>query len=122
MKLLFLALTSFVFTSSCATLNAPQRNRAIVNSTMKGHRIGFYHCYEQQYPEGRDRTEASLIVWFIIELDGTVAKTSLKTSTLNNPMVEQCIMTEITTLHFNIKIDDLPMEVTYPFKFHRAEK
>jgi hypothetical protein len=101
--------------SGCSTKSDIHAQRSIVDSTIKANQENFLHCFANQ----GSKVEGKMRIWFIIETDGMVKSVSLKESTLDNPIIEQCMMKEIMGLKFNT-FSKKKIEIVYPFKFART--
>lgn len=72
-------------------------------------------CYEEGLAQDPNLV-GKVIVNFLLQNTGKVSRIAVKDSTLHNPMVESCILYEVTKVAFPT-FSKGAMEVTYPFLF-----
>lgn len=77
------------------------------------------NCYEQQLLANPELT-GKIIVFWKIGLDGKVTDASIKSSTMNHPRVEACLMQTVRRLKFD-KPDGGICVVEFPFIFTSAQ-
>ncbi len=73
-------------------------------------------CYQrelQRHPELTGR----VTVWFLIAPDGRVERTRLRESTMNNILVEDCIVDEVQSMTFSKPQAGKSVPVSFPFNF-----
>jgi Ca-activated chloride channel homolog len=89
-------------------------SKEIIRRVIHRHINEIRFCYEKALSTHSD-LEGRVVVRFIIASDGTVAKVTLKKSTLNNAAVEQCILTAVGRWRFPPPTDGGTVIVSYPF-------
>ena len=74
------------------------------------------YCYESAMIHSPD-IEGKLIVDFTIAGTGTVRSTAVKTSTLTDPRLDDCILRRLVTWKFPLPKGGIDVAVSYPFIF-----
>jgi len=106
----------FCMLGACSSKSDVHQQRSEINDTVKANQDNFLHCFKDQ----GDKLAGKILIWFIIETDGSVKSVTLKESTIDSPIVEQCMMKEVMNLKFKAHLSDKKIEITYPFKFTRG--
>ena len=115
-KLAFLLILTFSL-AACSSKSDVQKQRSEINDVVKSNQDSFLHCFKDQ----GDKLAGKILIWFIIETDGSVRSVTLKESTIDNPVIEQCMMKEVMSLKFKPKMSSKKIEITYPFTFKRID-
>jgi TonB family protein len=88
-----------------------------VETALVTHRKEFRACYLKGIEGNSSKPSGVVIVYFIIESDGSVRMAAIKKSTLHIPKVESCVLDLIKTIAFSTPKNGETEKVTYPFKF-----
>jgi|GEM_PF-2025315 len=76
----------------------------------------FKRCYEQAL-KSRPGLEGRVVMSFAIQAAGDVAEARVKSTTLQAPEVEACLLRHFQALRFPAPPQGKPVRVTYPLKF-----
>tara|TARA_B100000749_G_C18450166_1_gene476192 strand:- start:27225 stop:28706 length:1482 start_codon:yes stop_codon:yes gene_type:complete len=88
----------------------------IIASVIKSHLGQIRYCYERQLSVAPN-LYGKVLVKFVIGGDGMVSTQSIGTSTLNNSMVEGCVLRRVSRWKFPAPKGGTQVKVTYPFLF-----
>jgi TonB family protein len=89
---------------------------ALVDEVIKRNLAQIRYCYQRQLP--KDRTLAGKIaIKFVISNDGTVSSARVKSSSLDNAQVEQCVVGRFLRMDFPQPKGGGIVTVSYPFMF-----
>jgi TonB family protein len=78
------------------------------------------YCYEKELI-ARPDLEGRVAVRFMISAQGAVVSSTVESSTLGEPVAEQCVARAVERIGFPQTDDGLPVLVTYPFVFASVE-
>lgn len=73
-------------------------------------------CYQRELQRQPDLA-GRVTVWFLIDTDGSVNRARLKESTMNNIVVEDCIVDEVKAMSFSKPQAGKTVPVSFPFNF-----
>jgi TonB family protein len=109
--------TIFPFTvlmifSGCATSLPTYKER--VDEKIKSRKIELRHCYESR-PE--PRKNGLVRVEFTYDDTGTVTEAIVTETTLKDPILENCVLTELKSIRFPSTWNGEKVHITYPFSF-----
>ena len=92
-----------------------QVNKNDVNMVIKGEMSRFKTCYQREYVKN-PQLAGKVTLRFMINKEGKVEGAEITESTLNNVLVERCMLKQIYGISFP-KPGDEPAVITYPFVF-----
>ena len=95
-------------------------DRKEIDTKIRDNIVKFRKCYEKELDKN-PKTHGRIVINFIIGASGRVFKTNLKSSTMNNEKVEQCVEKEIGNLMFPSPKNGGIVIVNYPFVFKHTE-
>lgn len=86
-------------------------------------RLGMFRsCYDRSLKSDGPGTEGRLVVTFVIQPTGRVARVTTKVESGSVPEgLAECVASRVKRLRFPTAEDDSPTTVTIPFTFERAE-
>ena len=91
--------------------------KADVNSVIIGEMNRFRACYQREFQKDNS-LEGEVVIQFSIDTDGAIKGAKLKTSSLNNSLVEQCILRNFLGLKFPPPAGGTATPIiNYPFIF-----
>ncbi len=90
----------------------PSRIKATVQARM----ARFQGCYQREFMRNPS-LKGRVVVRFIIEEDGSVSNARLRETTMNNTVVEQCLVDEVARLQFEKPQAGKVVPVSFPFNF-----
>lgn len=93
-----------------------QLDRSIIERVIRQHRREIRACYEAELQRDPD-LEGRIVVSFVIDPSGGVARASIGSSTMNNGGVESCITTRVRRWRFPEPRGGGIVRVNYPFSF-----
>lgn len=76
---------------------------------------GLRSCYEKELKKDQ-RLQGKMVVGFVIDQDGQVARANIRSSEIDNKRVKSCIVSRVRRLKF-AKPDGGSVEVAYPLNF-----
>ena len=88
---------------------------AKIDEFIKRYLTKIQYCFEDQLPK-KPHLAGKIIVHFIIEPDGTVSSAGVKSTTMNDDAVEQCILGRFLEMRFPQPEGGLVL-VNYPLLF-----
>lgn len=95
-------------------------DREAVRGVFKSHLSEFKKCYEAEY--SKNKSLNGKVVLFLEITDESVVKTAkIKSTTLKNENVENCLIDKVKTFVFPAATKGTVAEVTYPFVFRPNE-
>ncbi len=89
---------------------------SIIKATVQSGMGGFRACYQREFMRNPN-LRGKVVVRFIIEEDGSVSHARLRETTMNNEVVEQCIVGEVARLSFPAPQAGKVVPVSFPFNF-----
>jgi TonB family protein len=104
--------------SGCATLgpNASYQDR--IEAALMQRKDDFRRCYEDVLQDSQSEPiRGQVVSRFTLTAGGAVSSALIKSSTLNQPKVEACILKTITSIRFPVSPTKETTDVTYPFNF-----
>lgn len=93
-----------------------QLDRAIIERVIRQHRREIRSCYEQEL-QRNPGLEGRVVVSFVIDPTGQVARANVGTSTMGNKTVEDCITLRVRRWRFPEPKGGGLVRVNYPFTF-----
>lgn len=93
-----------------------QLDREIIERVIRQHRREIRACYEQEL-QRNPGLEGRVVVSFVIDPTGQVARASIGTTTMNNSTVEDCISLRVRRWRFPEPKGGGLVRVNYPFTF-----
>ena len=91
-------------------------DKSLVDAVIKRHLNAIRYCYERELRTNPSLT-GKVVVKFVIAKDGTVATAEIKSSTLTNSPVEQCLVGRFIRMQFPAPAGGGIVVVSYPFLF-----
>ena len=118
MKNLFLSLFG-IFLISCAT-QTPKGSidKELVKGAIKSRTADYRRCFYTEYEKNKTLEGKVIIFWEINEL-GNAQNLSVVKSTLDNSIVENCIVESLKTIQFPKPATGIVAEIIYPFNFKK---
>ena len=86
---------------------------SVVERVMSTHRKGLSSCYQEELDKSPELS-GEMAVSFVIAPDGLVARASSKHSTVEGPVLEECLKKRLLRMRFPSPKDGGSVEVTYP--------
>ncbi len=96
-------------------------DRASIERVIKRHLNQIRYCYQRELQKDQDLA-GKITVKFVIAADGTVASAQVDASTLNNPVLERCVVARFTRMKFAAPAGGGVVIVRYPIVFSVAEE
>ncbi len=90
-----------------------------IDRVVKAHLAQIRFCYMKQL-QHNPMLEGKVVVKFVIAQDGSVSSAKVHATSLDNPVVENCICTRFMKYQFPKPRGNGIVIVTYPFYFHRG--
>jgi outer membrane biosynthesis protein TonB len=91
-------------------------DRSLIDEVIKRHMNQIRYCYQRELTKNPS-LGGKIVIKFIIAKDGTVSTASVKTSTMGNSGVEQCIVGRFMRMQFPKPKGGGIVIVSYPFLF-----
>lgn len=91
-------------------------DRGLIDGVVRERLSEFRYCYQRQLQRHPDLA-GSVVTKFVIAGDGTVSSASVKSSTIGDAAVEQCIVDRVRRLKFPEPNGNGIVIVAYPFTF-----
>lgn len=91
-------------------------DRSLIDEVIRRNMAQIRYCYQRELTKS-PALEGKLVVKFVIAPDGTVSSATTKTSTLNNPAVEQCVNGRFMKMQFPEPKGGGVVIVSYPLVF-----
>lgn len=113
----YIATVLFIFT---ACYKNPPNKRDFIKNTIVSKQGEFQRCYDtilQSKPE----TQGRILVHWIISVSGQVSDVKIIESSVNDPMLENCVSQIILSLPFPPPYVGQRVNVEYPFSFKKAK-
>lgn len=89
---------------------------AEIQVAIKQRMSGIRQCYNRELKR-HGALSGKVVVWFLIDTDGSVSRARLKESTMGNIVVEDCIVDEVAAMTFPKPQGDKVVPVSFPFSF-----
>jgi TonB family protein len=89
-------------------------NRESVAAVYQGHQAEVQACYEQLLSDGVD-LQGEMVVAFTVTKEGIVDRPRVKSSTLRNKPVEDCVVDALRLWYF--PKPSKPQSIEFPFRF-----
>ena len=96
-------------------------DRSTIERVIKRHLNQIRYCYQRELQKDQDLA-GKITVKFVIAADGTVASAQVDTSTLNNPVLERCVVARFQRMKFEPPAGGGVVIVRYPIVFSVAEE
>lgn len=90
-------------------------DREEVNFIIKARNEEIKYCYDNALRKGK-KLQGTMVLSWIIDLDGKAKELSVKESDMGNPMLAACLKTRLSQWKFP-PAKKAPVAITYPFKF-----
>ena len=97
-------------------------NREAIEEAILSRRDEFISCYQSEFGSGKAIASGKVMVAFVIGKKGWASEAAIKSSSLNNLIVERCIVAVMKRIPFPEPDGGQPVSVTYPFNFANASK
>lgn len=94
-------------------------DKSIIDRIVKQSLPQIRYCYEKELSKNPN-LKGKLVIKFTISKDGSVAEASPKSSTLGNPIVENCVAQRFLRMRFPAPKGGGIVIVSYPFVFNSA--
>lgn len=94
-------------------------DKAMVDSYIKRNIMRIKACYERELQKN-DQISGKVSLFFIINGEGGVTTSNVKTTTMGNAGVEECVARTVKTIRFPKPKGGGVVAVTYPFIFKNA--
>ena len=91
-------------------------DRSLIDEVIKRHMNQIRYCYQRELTKN-PALGGKIVIKFVIAKDGTVSSASVKTTTMNNGAVEQCIVGRFMRMQFPEPKGGGIVIVSYPFLF-----
>jgi hypothetical protein len=92
-------------------------DKSIIDRIVKKHLPQIRYCYQKELNKN-PKLFGKMVVKFVIAKDGSVSSSSTKTSTMKNPIVENCIHSRFMRMRFPQPKGGGIVIVSYPFVFN----
>ena len=89
-----------------------------VQSLVHQHKRDLLGCYESGLQKNKNLQGTIILEWTISSY-GNVLNAKIKSSTMNQPTVEKCLLNTINKIRFPTPKDGQPAKVEYPFIFEK---
>jgi outer membrane biosynthesis protein TonB len=114
-------ISGLLLTAICPAATAPTPAAQAAEKTLVSHMDEFRLCYEKESSAGKPELSGRVVTKFTIGQDGKVTKAGIKSTTLKNQNIEQCLISAIKRIEFQ-KLESGTIEVSYPFDFSKSKK
>ena len=94
-------------------------DKSDIDRVVKQHLSQIRYCYQKELNRSPD-LQGKVVIKFVIAKDGTVSNTSVSGTTMNNPVVENCLCSRFMRMQFPKPDGGGIVFVTYPFVFNRS--
>jgi hypothetical protein len=91
-------------------------DRALIDAVIKRHMNQIRYCYQRELTKNPS-IKGKIVIKFVIAKDGSVSSASTKSSTMNSPSVEDCIVGRFLRMQFPEPKGGGIVIVSYPFIF-----
>ena len=91
-------------------------DRTVIDEVVKRHMNQIRYCYQRQLSK-KPKLAGKIVVRFTVAADGTVSKAEIKSSTMNDELVENCIIGRFQRMQFPAPKGEGVIIVSYPFQF-----
>jgi Ca-activated chloride channel homolog len=91
-------------------------DKSVIDRVIKQHLNQFRYCYQKELNK-HPALAGKVVIKFTIGADGSVAAAEVKSSTLNNEVVENCMVARFMRLQFDAPAGGGIVIVSYPFVF-----
>ena len=91
-------------------------DRSLIDRVIKRHMAQIRYCYQRQLTKNPS-LKGKIVIKFVIAKDGSVSSASKKTSSMNSPPVESCIVGRFMRMKFPEPKGGGIVIVSYPFIF-----
>lgn len=94
-------------------------DKSLIDRVVKSHLPQIRYCYERELAKN-PKLFGKIVIKFVIGKDGSVSSASTKSTTMNNPIVEQCVNERFLRMRFPAPKGGGIVIVSYPFVFNAA--
>ena len=94
-------------------------DKSDIDRVVKQHLAQIRYCYQKELNRNPD-LQGKVVIKFVIAKDGSVSNTSVSGTTMNNPVVENCLCSRFMRMQFPKPDGGGIVFVTYPFVFNRS--
>jgi len=91
-------------------------DKTVIDRVIKQHLAQIRYCYQKELNKNPSLA-GKVVIKFTIAADGTVSAAEVKSTTLNNATVEQCIVNRFLRFQFDPPAGGGIVIVSYPFVF-----
>lgn len=91
-------------------------DRALIDAVIKRHMNQIRYCYQRELTKSPS-LKGKLVIKFVIAKDGSVSSANTKSTTLNSPTVENCVVGRFMRMQFPEPKGGGIVIVSYPFIF-----
>ncbi|TVQ91783.1 MAG: FHA domain-containing protein [Deltaproteobacteria bacterium] len=91
-------------------------DRALIDAVIKRHMNQIRYCYQRELTKNPS-LQGKLVIKFVIAKDGSVSSANTKSTTLNTPTVENCVVSRFMNMQFPEPKGGGIVIVSYPFIF-----
>lgn len=117
MKATFLVISIILFSIVSRSEEKTQSiDKDAVRRVVRSNLAIFKKCYEDSY-KNDNTLEGKIVITWNIDSEGTVLKSWIKSTKMNNKNVEDCLLEKVKTLTFPKAPQGTVAEVQYPFIF-----
>ena len=117
MNFLFL-IASVVFATQVFAEEKKTIDREDVRQVIRKNTSSIKTCYSNRLKTNPD-IEGKVVVEWDISQDGSVSKAGIKSSTLKDEVVENCIVDKIKSLKYPVPPNGNTANISYPFSFSK---
>ncbi len=94
-------------------------DKALIDAVIRRHLAQIRYCYQRELSKQPDLA-GKVVVKFVIDATGAVEKAEIRTSTLDNATVEECLVNRFLRMQFPEPKGGGIVIVSYPFLFKSA--
>ena len=97
-------------------------DRDAIIAAINAHRDEFRYCYEREINAGHPKIAGKIITSFAIGGSGRASQLAIKSSSMESPNVERCVLSVLSRIQFPIPTGGVAMSITFPFAFTNSSK
>ncbi len=94
-------------------------DKSLIDRVVKSHLAQIRYCYQRELAKN-PKLFGKIVVKFVISKDGSVSSATTKSSTMKNPIVEQCVNARFLRMRFPKPKGGGIVIVSYPFVFNAS--
>jgi hypothetical protein len=94
-------------------------DKSLIDRVVKSHLAQIRYCYQRELAKN-PKLFGKIVVKFVISKDGAVSSATTKSSTMKNPIVEQCVNARFLRMRFPKPKGGGIVIVSYPFVFNAS--